>query len=286
MPDMVEILLGVYNGEKYLPELLDSITRQTCPYWTLTIRDDGSTDDSGEIISNFSDRHPEKVRILKDEAGNVGPNLNFGALLENSAAPYVMCCDQDDVWLEGKIEKTLSAMKAAEAKQGHDTPLLVHTDLTITDENLTPVADSMWRYQKLLPKIADHPLRLLAQNVVTGCTMMLNRKAVQVSIPVSPDAIMFDWWAALQTCKHGKIIALDEPTIFYRQHGKNAIGAKRYHPFNAFSFARKSLSLRQKLTAHLKMAKAFDPNISLAKLVRLKAAAKIRQRFARFPADQ
>lgn len=283
MNDPVEILLAVYNGQAYLPELLESLKQQTYPNWTLTVRDDGSTDQSRLIISDFADRNPGKVKTIDDERNNLGPNLNFAVLLEQSSAPYVMCCDQDDVWLPEKMEQTLEKMKTAEAFYPPETPILVHTDLTIVDENLNPVAQSMWRYQKLLPAIANDPYRLLAQNVVTGCTAMLNRPAVEAGTPVSPDAIMFDWWIALQTSRRGKIIAIDKPTILYRQHGKNAIGAKRYHPFNPFSFLKKSLSLSQKLRKHLKMARAFDPEITLSRLIRLKAAAKIRQRFAAFP---
>ena len=161
--------------------------------------------------------------------------MNFGKLLEYADTEYIMFSDQDDVWLPNKIELTLNAMKAAEQVYP-DKPILIHTDLQVMDSELNTIANSMWSYQKLFPEAGDDLNRIMAQNVVTGCTVMINKKARAVSIPVPDEAIMYDWWLALNVCRHGKIIYVSIPSVLYRQHSRNRLGAQKatedkYHSF-------------------------------------------------------
>ena len=72
--------------------------------------------------------------------------------------------------------------------------------------------------------------RLLVQNVVTGCACMINRALAEKAAPIPPEAVMHDWWVALVAAAFGRVECLDEPTIIYRQHGSNTLGAKRWGP--------------------------------------------------------
>lgn len=224
----VDILLSTYNGAAYLRELLESLKAQTYPGWTLIARDDGSGDDTAGILRGFADA---RVRLIEDGKKRLGPSRSFGALLKYSTAPYVMFCDQDDVWMRGKIELTMKKMLEAESRHA-GAPVLVHTDMSVTDAGSKIIARSFWRYQRLDPKAVSLN-GLLMQNVATGCTIMMNGKLREL-ISVPDEASMHDWWAALVASAFGRIEAVDEPTVFYRQHGKNAVGAVSY-PFGYFA---------------------------------------------------
>jgi hypothetical protein len=186
-----------------------------------------------------------------------------------------MFCDQDDVWLPNKIELTLDAMKAAE-RIYPDKPILVHTDLRITDSQLNTIAESMWRYQKLYPEIGDDLNKIMAQNVVTGCTVMINKRAKVVSIPIPKEAVLYDWWIALNVCRHGKIVYLSIPSVLYRQHVDNQVGAQKV---NVLHFLKKLRSLRELMSARYRMIQKFDPTVSLWRLVWNKTRVKAPQLF-------
>lgn len=227
----IEILLATYNGEAHLEEQINSVLNQSYSNWILTIRDDGSNDRTLGIIKKYQAEYPHKIILLEDDNKNLGASQNFGQLLKFSKAEYTMFCDQDDVWLSNKIELTLNKMKQMEKDYGRDRPLLVHTDLQVVDEELNLTASSFWKYQNLYPE-RIHLNRLLVKNVVTGCTMMMNRSLRELSLPIPQAAIMHDWWIGLVASAFGQIGDIDVPTILYRQHGRNSIGAKAWN-FNS-----------------------------------------------------
>lgn len=220
----IEILLATCNGAAYLSALLDSLLAQTYGNWRLVIRDDGSTDDTPRIIGKYLANHPDRVSILRDKGETLGPCGNFARLLHHSKADYTMFCDQDDVWLPEKIELTMARMREMESLYGEDTPIMVHTDLRVVDGNLKPLSDSLWRYQTTDPD-ATALNRLLVQNVATGCTVMINRALRELALPIPVEARMHDWWLALVAAVFGRIGHVAQPTILYRQHGRNDSGA-------------------------------------------------------------
>ena len=230
---MVTILMAVYNGEPYLKEQLDSIAGQTWTKWRLMIRDDGSSDGSLDTLRAFAGRVSQEVQILENKPASGSARKNFAWLLQDAAAyvknqsgeQYFMCCDQDDIWKEDKIEKTLKYMQTCEAKAG-DVPVLVHTDLEVVDANGNRMAESMFAMSGL----RKDPVRmqLLMQNNVTGCTMMMNRSLLCLIAPYAdaPQVIMHDHWAALAAKFFGVLGYIEEPLLCYRQHGDNSVGSK------------------------------------------------------------
>ena len=222
----VDILLATYNGAAFLGAQLDSIVAQTHKNWRLVIRDDGSTDKTPEIIEAFRARHPDKVVVFDDEAGNLGLVQNFSRLMEHAGAGYVAFCDQDDVWMPEKLELSLQKMRDMEAEHGADKPLLVFTDLTVVDQDLRVIHPSFWRHQSLQPERCNALNRLLLQNVVTGCTALMNRTLTQKAVPIPEKTHVHDWWIALVAAAFGSAGYVAEPTVLYRQHQKNIVGAK------------------------------------------------------------
>ena len=166
----VAICMATYNGEAYVSPQIDSILKQTYENWVLFIRDDQSTDGTQGILRQYAVQWPGKV-ILIEEASLDGGSAkqNFASILSwvkgNYDFSYFMFADQDDVWMNDKIEKTLQAMRKAETEcQG---PVLVHTDLTVVDRNLNVLGTSFFAYRALNPDItADSKQRDRLHNAV------------------------------------------------------------------------------------------------------------------------
>lgn len=251
---MVDILLATYNGEKYLAQQLESILEQDYSGWRILVADDGSDDKTVEVLRKYSGVLGDRLVWQGENARNLGPTQVFSALAGMSTAAYQMFCDQDDVWLPDKISKTLAAMRAAEARCGNNTPLLVHTDLRIVDSDLLTIAPSFWRYQKLEPGSGGKLNRLLSQNVVTGCTVMSNRALTDLAVPIPGGAAMHDWWLALVAVLFGEVVSLDEATMLYRQHGSNSIGAKGWGCRRIFMLARQSGEVRSSILRSVSQA--------------------------------
>jgi glycosyltransferase involved in cell wall biosynthesis len=222
----VEILLATYNGARWLPEQLESIARQTRTDWTVTARDDGSTDATRDVLQAWGARHPGRLRILDDERGRLGSAQSFSALLESSSGSRIAFCDQDDVWAADRLERTAGALDALEQAHGAATPLLAHSDLSVVGETLELRAPSFWSHHVLDPAADAVLRRLLVRNVVTGSTALLNRSLADACAPVPADAVMHDWWVALVAAAMGKVAHVAAPTVLYRQHGANRIGVE------------------------------------------------------------
>lgn len=222
---MVQILMAVYNGEEYLREQIDSLLSQTFGDWELLVSDDASTDGSLAILQEYA-RRDERIHVVLDGERYGSAKRHFMALLRLADAPYVMTCDQDDVWDRDKIEVTLRAMREAEDEA---RPLLVCTDLRVVDGELREIAPSFLTYSGMDASTPDFGY-FLASCLVTGCTMMVNRPLLDLlRRPVNGRAIvMHDWWASLVAAAFGRVIHLDRATISYRQHGDNSVGADRF----------------------------------------------------------
>ncbi len=240
---MVTVLLATYNGENFLEEQLNSLLNQSFSDFRIVIRDDGSTDSTLEIIERYKGISPEKIEICPSGEPTHSAAGNFFKLIELFSDDYIMLCDQDDKWLPDKIEKTLAAMKKAEEELGVNTPILVHTDLRVVDEKLDTINDSFVKLQRLTPKTASLN-SLLMQNCVTGCTAMFNKALLEKLFILPNEVAMHDWWLALIAACFGQIIYIDEPTILYRQHSNNEVGAK---DVNSLSFILKKLKSIQKM---------------------------------------
>jgi glycosyltransferase involved in cell wall biosynthesis len=247
----IQILLACHNSQAFLGALLDSIGRQSFANWQLLVRDDGSTDQTLRILRGFGER-----MILLPDRRAAGACGSFAGLLRASTAPYVMFCDHDDVWLAGKIERTLERMKQAEERFGREMPLLVFTDLQVVDRNLAMLGASYYRYHHVDPQ-RTALRQLLRQNVAVGCTLMLNRPLVRLMQSIPSQAIMHDHWTALTAAAFGKIFYLPEATLLYRQHGGNAMGVQ---PWSFGRILRRVMSRQEgqvDFLRHINQARAF-----------------------------
>lgn len=222
---MITILLAACNGEKHIAEQIESVLSQTCGNWKLIVQDDCSEDRTCEIVEKYALKHTDRIILKKRNTPSGSARNNFVSMLKYAGSGYIMTCDQDDAWLPDKIEVTMDKMREIEEKAGHERPVLVHTDLKVADEKLNVLADSLIKFQKLDSR-RDKLNNLLVQNMVTGCTMMANRALAEKVQNVPEQAIIHDWWFALVASAFGHIGYVDKPTVLYRQHAGNEIGAK------------------------------------------------------------
>lgn len=220
----IAIVLALYNGELYLREQINSLLSQTYKNWTLYIRDDGSLDNSVEIVYEYVKLYPEKIVFIEDNKGSLGAVQNFSYLAGQCSEPYIMLCDQDDVWIEHKIQTTYNVIQNMESIY-RNMPILVFSDMKIVDEKLNIIASSFWENQKLNPDVSLDLYSILAQNVVTGCTVMINQQLKSIALPIPTDQFLHDHWLSIFGCKYGKVVYIKEPLVLYRQHEKNTLGA-------------------------------------------------------------
>lgn len=255
MPE-IDILMATYNGEKYIEQQIESILLQSNKNWRLLIRDDCSKDNTPKIIKKYCKMYSGKIIQVDNNNKGLGAAQNFSCLLENSEAEYIMFSDQDDFWLEDKIELTYKLMVESEAKYRKSMPILVHSELKVVDKALKTISGSFWKHQLINP---DNKAinRLLIQNNVTGCTVMINKALRDLQHPVPKDAIMHDWWIALVAATFGKIEYIYQPTILYRQHGNNDVGAKEWGPRLIIKKLLDSTSIKANIQKSIKQSEVF-----------------------------
>lgn len=226
--DKVEVLMATYNGGKYIREQLDSILQQSHSNISILVSDDSSTDNTRQILEDYKKQFPDKIQILPSQNRKLGIIGNFSYLLEHSKEDYTMFADQDDVWLPHKISAMLERMKHYEAVNGKNTPILVHSDLIVTDEKLNVISSSLWDFQKINPRLSSFN-RILVENTITGCASIFNRALTQLITPIPVSATLHDWWLGLVASALGKVYYMNQQTVLYRQHGNNVLGAKTWN---------------------------------------------------------
>lgn len=229
MQEKVGIVLASYNGEHYIREQLDSILSGTYKNFCIHVFDDGSSDCTREIIKEYEKRYPGQV-VLNENAENKGVVKNFLCGIQAVEEAYIMLCDQDDVWLPDKIEKTMQEMKRVEGEEKEAA--IVFTDAKVVDAQLTPQGTSFYKRSRY--KLNQMGLSyMLMENKLIGCTIMLNYKIKEKITAVPTSARMHDWWIALIGAAFGKIAFLEEETILYRQHGSNVVGNQSFSSYIA-----------------------------------------------------
>lgn len=222
---MVAILMATYNGEIFLEEQIDSIINQSYTNWKLFILDDLSTDNTLNILMKYAECY-KKIEILPNTIKRGAKGAFEYLMTQINGFQYYMFADQDDVWLKDKILLTIKRIKQEETNHP-GRPILIHTDLTVVNHDLSILATSFWNYSRIAPCLLQTFYELAVHRLTTGCTIMFNEQARQISLPFSQQALMHDSWVTLAViAKNGIIQHIDEQTILYRQHAHNTIGAK------------------------------------------------------------
>ncbi len=220
MTETVTILMATRNGAAHLAEQLASLAAQSHGAWRLWIGDDGSTDATRAIVRAFASAHPARdIRLI--EGPRIGAAANFLSLLCRADLPAgpVALCDQDDVWLRGKLAR---ALRRIEASAQNGAAAIYAAESWRCDARLRN------RHASRSPRRAPGFANALVQNLCAGHTIVLNAAAVAlVRRAGAPPGIAFhDWWLyQIVTGAGGRCLLDPAPVALYRQHAANAMGA-------------------------------------------------------------
>lgn len=221
--------MSTYNGEKYIREQIDSIFSQSYPDWNLIIRDDGSTDETVEIIRHYQKKIPEKITLIEDSLGNLGYKNSFILLTFCAKSKYIMFADQDDYWNTTMVEKLISEITLKE-KNNSSIPLLVCSDLSICDDNLNTIHKSYFDHVHF--DTNGKPESILLASHLHGCTFMFNQKLVEAchSIINKNDLLKnfiingHDNFLSVLCAITGKIFYVKKSLVLHRIHDNNKEG--------------------------------------------------------------
>ena len=217
--------MATYNGEKYIAEQIESIIKQSYTKWHLYIQDDCSTDATVSIALSYQEKYPEKITVIENNQNSGSAKNNFFAMLNTVKSDYIMFCDQDDVWLPDKIKITHRRMLFTERKYGKEYPVLVHTDVSLVDEKLNVIAESLFKKEKWHFNKKITFWNSLIGNVVMGCTTEINKALLDKVKYNNLDNIpMHDWWLGMCARYFGTEVVIKTPTMLYRQHSSNNVG--------------------------------------------------------------
>jgi len=212
----VQVLLASFNGADYIDAQLQSLFRQTLKPYSVLVRDDRSTDGTLAILDIWEKREPS-LTVYRGST-NAGVINSFFELLKRAddSADYIALCDQDDVWLPQKLARATEKL----GKDFKSVPALFFSRLQYVDKDLIPVG------QSLIPRELSLESALV-ENVATGCTVVINQALRQILLEELPtrNCLMHDWWLYLLAHAFGEVVYDQTPTVFYRQHGGNVVGA-------------------------------------------------------------
>lgn len=221
MKSSVQILLSTYNGKKYLRCQLDSLINQSLlGNISILIRDDGSTDNTLDILKQYEMKY-SFIKVTKGK--NIGAKKSFFKLIQEAGEfDYYAFCDQDDYWFSDKLEKAISVLSNYNDRE----PLLYFSALKCVDSNLKIIEKN-----KTKKETAYNFGQIMIKNNANGCTMVFNNKTMDalkfgfkktINIELLP---FHDHWTYLVVLSlGGKVIYDNEARILYRQHNCNEVG--------------------------------------------------------------
>lgn len=211
---MIDILLATYNGAAFVEEQIRSIMAQTFTQWRLLVHDDGSTDDTIEIVERMSEEDA-RILLIRDEQKHMGVARHFIHMLQYVEASYCMFCDQDDVWLPHKIEKMYALIK----DRRQDIPQVVYSNAYVWSPDRGIIS-----HKNTLTYPTTLRQMLFLNTGIQGAAAMFNRLMCHyMSQPLAAYA-MHDHVLLLVGICFGHVDYLHEPLMYYRQHDNNVTG--------------------------------------------------------------
>jgi len=217
---LIAICLASCNGEKYIAEQLESIFAQDYQNFKLYIADDRSTDNTVTIIKGFQDRFADQIDLIVNDM-QLGVVKNFERLLSHCKEEYIALSDQDDLWEKDKLTLQIEALMQLE-KQSETKSCLVHSDLSMMDENTKLIADSYFKFRGYRLNQKKDLGHILGPSGVMGNTLMLNRELRNKALPFPPELEVHDYWIAIVAELYGKRKTLQKSLVRYRIHNQNS----------------------------------------------------------------
>ena len=200
--ETVSVCMAVYNGEKFIREQIQSVLTELQSNDELLIFDDLSTDATVKIAAEFE--HDSRVRIARNHI-QLGVVKNFDRALGQAKGDYIFLCDQDDVWLPGKVNLCVTAL------QKH---LLVVTDCKLVDQTLNETAPSFFN----LRNSGSGIFKNVWKNSYLGCCMAFRKELLSIALPIPEKMPMHDMWLGLLAELQGSVLFMSIQLCLYRRH--------------------------------------------------------------------
>jgi glycosyltransferase involved in cell wall biosynthesis len=200
---LISVVLCTYNGAKYLAAQLDSILRQTYKPLELIVSDDASTDDTRQVLQRYESN---PVISIYYNARNIGLAKNFAYASGKAKGEYIAYSDQDDIWIENKIERLYDAIREK---------LLIYSDSEMIDKNGNGLGKKLSDIRHMYT--GEDSRGYIFSSVVWGHGMLIKKELLELSQPL-PANVHHDVWLAFKAITHGGIVYLNEVLTKYRQH--------------------------------------------------------------------
>ena len=223
----IAVLMSTYNGEKYISEQIDSILEQTGIQHELFIRDDGSRDKTPDIITDYTLKYSSIHFINAENRINIGFNNSFFTLIDyaiNNLSEYDLFAfaDQDDVWIDTKLQSAIAMIEKRLRECGKDmkTPIYYYANKYWCDETLQPMHEDDMQYCR------DDYFDMFMLPPVYGCTSVFNRALGEKTMEILPSKdFLYDVYMYRLACTMDSLLISDKkPQMYYRRHGNNASG--------------------------------------------------------------
>lgn len=207
MNKLVSVVMCTYNGAHYVQEQINTILSQTHPIEELIIVDDASSDDTVQLISQLAKKN-ERIKLFCNQI-NLGYTLNFQKAIQLASFEYIAIADQDDYWVNTKLEKMLAAMKPHVA--------CIYCD-SVRFSGTIPINPKPNKKNRKIE--GSDPIQLAMFNTVSGHAMII-KKSFTKKLPLIPATVYYDWWLAMQATIHGGIQFFPEILVYQRAHENN-----------------------------------------------------------------
>lgn len=204
----IDILMATYNGAAYLQQQINSLLTQTYENWQLLVHDDGSTDATRSILERYA-RQDSRIRIINDACVLHSASENFMHLLRYSTADFTICCDQDDIWFEDKLQVLYDAIcqrdnSRAQAVYGNGYMYHCNQGIVQGRSVLTP------------PETLKDVLFL--NGGIQGCAILFNREMRALCLDRPEKIAMHDHLFTLAALTFGEFTYVDRYLMLYRRH--------------------------------------------------------------------
>lgn len=213
----VSVAMATYNGEKYIKEQLDSILNNLTDNDEIIISDDGSTDNTLNIIKNYND---ERIKMICGP--KAGIKKNFENAIKHCNGKYIFLSDQDDIWMNNKVEILLNEFNNKKCD------LILHDAIVFNSDNNDIIYNSFFNYRRTKKGILNN----LIKNNYIGCCMAFDKNLRSKILPIPNNIKMHDQWIGILAEKYAKVEFINDKLIKYRRHINNVTDMKHDSIFN------------------------------------------------------
>lgn len=256
--------MATYNGGKYMENQILSILQQNHKNWILYIHDDGSLDDTLEIINKYMEMD-KRIVLIDDEIKGLGAGKNFLHALNSSDQNYAIFCDQDDIWLENKIEELL---KEIEKFDSSNEPVLVYSDGYPWDEQGLIHQESISTSHA--KELQDF---IMFNGGYQGCSIIMNKYLIELVRRYDGYVHHHDDLVSLAAHTFGKVKFYPKQLMLYRQHSNAVTGSKDFKKrklYGVFDNAGYVIS-KNHFRSKVEFYDFFEDEMTLAKKVTFKS---------------